>query len=142
MRGLIEEACVALYAAQKDLVDVCAHERTIAAHLAEYLRPLFEGWNVDTEYNREGRKGDPKRDERGRLFPDIIIHTRGQRVESNLAAIEVKGHWNGEDRRVDEEKLRRIRAEYGYQYLFRLELNEEEASLISVEVARAAVATV
>jgi hypothetical protein len=49
-----------------------------------------------------------------------------------LAAIEVKGYWNGEDRRIDENRLRRMRAEYGYQYLYRIELNREGAKLIAV----------
>lgn len=132
VRQLIGAACEFLYADHKDLVDFQTHERTIAAYLAEYLRQLFEGWDVDTEYNREGRKRDPKRDEAGRLFPDIIIHTRGERLGANLAAIEVKGYWNVEDRAIDEKKLRRIAAEYGYQHLFRLELKEEDTSLISV----------
>jgi len=133
LRNCIKEACGRLYNSQKDLITAQAHERTIGAYMAEYLRPLFEGWQVDSEYNREGIEGRRKRDERGGMVPDIIIHKRGQRLGANLAAIEIKGHWNREERAVDEEKLRRIRAEYGYQFVYRLELGPEAANLIRVD---------
>jgi hypothetical protein len=135
VRAHIEQACARLYRAQKDLIDRETHERTIVNHLADYMRPLFAGFAVDTEYNREGQGRDPKRDERGRLYPDIIIHTRGQRLGPNLVAIEVKGHWNPEDRGFDEENLRRMAAEYRYQFLFRIELDPDGAELIRVEPA-------
>jgi hypothetical protein len=98
---------------------------------------MFPNLAVDTEYNGEGRGRDAKRDKRGRLYPDIIIHTRGERLGPNLEVIEGKGHWNPEDRGFDEENVRRMAAEYRYQYLFRLELEPDAARLIPVEPARA-----
>src|SRR5262249_15729701 len=118
---------------QKALIDNEAHERTIGAYLAGYLRSLFPDWNVDPEYNREGADQQPKGDAEGNLIPDIVIHTRLVKLGPNLVAIEMKGHWNDEDRAVDEQKLRRIRAEYGYQFLYRIELGPDEAALIPVD---------
>src|SRR5262245_45732825 len=113
VKGLLEEACARLYAEQLELVATRTNERTIQAYLVGYLQPLFAEWEVDPEYNREGRAGERKRDEEGLLVPDIIIHTRGERLGPNLAAIEIKGYWNVQDRRMDEDKLRRIAVEYG-----------------------------
>jgi hypothetical protein len=55
VRTRIEEACRLLYAEHKLLVDTEANERGTVAHLAGYLRLLFDEWEVDTEYNRQGR---------------------------------------------------------------------------------------
>jgi hypothetical protein len=133
VKARLEEACRTLYFRDRFLIDTQGNERNIVCHLAGYMRQFFQDWAVDTEYNRVGDEGDPKRDERGRLlFPDIIIHTRGERLGPNLAVIEVKGFWNSEDRDIDEGKLRGMAAEYGYQWLFRLELGAESAEVISV----------
>jgi hypothetical protein len=132
VRALIQAACARLYRRHRTLIDFRAHERTIAGRLAGYLELLFDGWDVDADYNREGNAGDPKHDEQGLIVPDIIIHRRGQRRGANLVAMEMKGYWNREDRGIDEEQLRRMAAEYGYQFLFRLELEPDAARLIAV----------
>lgn len=111
VRALIQAACARLYRRHRTLIDFRAHERTIAGRLAGYLELLFDGWDVDADYNREGNAGDPKHDEQGLIVPDIIIHRLGQRRGANLVAMEMKGYWNREDRGIDEEQLRRMAAE-------------------------------
>lgn len=83
------------------------HERSIAFKLAEYLQPLFNGCNVDSEYNGDAEKEndrkallivhqeieniglEPNEDNNYSISPDIIIHQRGHN-KNNLVVIEVK----------------------------------------------------
>jgi hypothetical protein len=70
------------------LFPVRLSEWTVAFRLGVYLNALFEGWNVDAEYNRKGKNA--KRRASGKRFrPDIIFHTRGEE-EPNLIAFELK----------------------------------------------------
>jgi hypothetical protein len=131
----VTEACWKLYTNHKHLITSCAHERTIVADvIAPSLRGRFPEWTVNTDYNREGLAGDPKRDLRKKLLiPDIIIHRPGiSGTPDNYAAFQVKGYWNKEHRRKDSNSLRRIRAKHGYRFLFRIELGEEGHELIVV----------
>ena len=129
----INEACLLLYEEKPDLMINKVHERTITSELAHNLKRLFTGWDVNVEYNREGNAGKPKQSAKGeRLFPDIIIHKRGRRLGPNLAVIQAKGYWNDEDRSKDEEDLKKLRENYKYQSLYRLELNPESFELIEI----------
>jgi hypothetical protein len=129
----IGEACADLYKRGRHLLLEKAQERTIVADfIAPHLRTSFPGWDVTTEYNREGIKRDPKKDLDGNLLiPDIIIHKFGP-YGPNLVAIQVKGYWNREDREKDETSLRNIRAKHGYKYLFRLELGPDKYELVPI----------
>lgn len=133
----INEALSELYQRDPILIENKTNEPTIVAHLAEYLRPLFDGWSVDTGYNRDGRE-TKKDSESNRILPDLIIHLqtpdREQRnsPENNLVAAEAKGYWNTEDREKDAGKLRDMKSRYGYQYLFRIELGKDAGQLIEI----------
>lgn len=76
------------------LLDVDASERSITHHLAVYLHQEFESWNVDVEYNRDGHE-EVKRlrnlpdVDRDNVFPDVIVHRRGNN-DKNLLVVEVK----------------------------------------------------
>lgn len=130
---IIKSACDRLYREQKDLIDTRSHERTIAAYLAEYLRPHFPGLQVDSDPNRMGNKGEAKRARDGRrLVPDLIVHERGSIEGPNLAVIQIKGFWNKENRQKDEEDLHDLWSAFGYEHLYRLELNPEDYELINV----------
>lgn len=132
-REKIEKACNKLYQNKHDLIVNEVHERTIAAELKSYLEPLFSGWDVSIEYNREDSSNDPKRGLDGkRIIPDILIHTRGSIEGPNLAAIQVKGFWNSEDRTKDETDLKKLRAKFGYKFLYRLELCLDNPELIEI----------
>jgi len=130
---VINDACVELYQKAKCLIDDRTHERTIVAdHLGPYLRGKFSGWDVNTEFNREGKKRGPKKDLAGKvLVPDIIVHKHGP-DGPNLAVIQVKGYWNREPRAIDEAKLRRIQTKHGYKLLYRLELGREKHQLLQI----------
>lgn len=130
----VSEACEALYKTSFDLIVTKTHERTIAAKLANLLEDVFDGWDVDVEYNREGGEGRSKRSlEDELLLPDIIIHKRGSIIGPNLVVIQVKGFWNNENRAKDEKDLRKLRERFGYKKLYRLELNFESYELIEVD---------
>lgn len=104
-------------------------ERSIAHRIACYLEPLFDGYNVDCEYNgdilqRSNRKAIQilKEDLEGlnlirendefnednaisrSVFPDVIIHHRGD-GDYNLCAIEIKKSSNNISFDYDQLKL-------------------------------------
>ena len=70
----------------RPLLLVNANERSITHKFAECLIPLFPGWDIDCEYNRdgydiktigEGPVGISSDDENAvTIFPDIIVHHR------------------------------------------------------------------
>lgn len=139
IKSHITQALSKLYAHESDLISIQAEEKTISAQLICYLKPYFISWNVDVEYNRDG-EDTKKNSNEGRIFPDIIIHHRTPyreqkySPENNLVAIEVKGHWNVENRQSDETKLRDMKRRYGYQYIFRIELDREMGKLVPVNL--------
>ena len=74
------------------LLHASVHERTMTHKFAEALQIVFHNWNVDCEYNRDG-KYNPKAidlpDEPDKtVFPDIIIHHRNSK--ENLVIFEAK----------------------------------------------------
>jgi len=98
--------------ADEYLLQVNVNERTIAHRLACLLQLEFDEYSVDCEYNRDGH--DPKEiaygsgddDEHGsRVYPDIIVHRRGNN-DSNLLVIELKKSNNPEADDRDFEKLK------------------------------------
>lgn len=135
IRNELQAACQQLYANKKYLIDEESNELTIAGHIATYLRETIKGWDIDTDYRREGEIEDriPKRDLEGNIIiPDIVIHKHGP-AGPNLAAIEIKGHWNNEDRAIDEAKVKAIQLKHGYAFLFRIELLNKGFEIISVD---------
>ena len=87
---------------------------------------IYEGLHVDGEYNRHGI--DPKRLAESLIFPDVIVHKRGE-DGANLCVIEFKksltaaGERRSEcDFKRDVEKLRAMTipqkdgGEFGYQW--------------------------
>jgi len=98
VRSLLDVAIHRLLENDTYLFEHDLHERTITHKLAEYLQPLFPAWNVDCEYNRDGhepkrvRLGDPPEpewDQGSNVFPDIIVHQRGNN-DHNLLIVEAK----------------------------------------------------
>ena len=97
------------------LFEIDVHEQTITHQFGIYLRERFPGWDVDCEYNREGRvvKRLPPMpsenvldipDEHGDLIkPDIIVHRRT--IRENLLVVEVEKAGN-DDHSEDDRKLR------------------------------------
>jgi hypothetical protein len=96
------EACREIRIKDGALFDFDVNERTLTQRLALYLQKYFPYYKVDCEYNREveNKKRLPiikvesvmTDDIRARtVFPDIVIHDRGNHVH-NLLVIEAKVH--------------------------------------------------
>ena len=94
------------YVKDKYLIDNDIHERSMTHKLAIYLEELFNGYDVDCEYNKnisESKKiydveykiQEIRKIEKDEykdsvvVFPDITIHKRGNKLK-NLLVIEVK----------------------------------------------------
>ncbi len=104
-----------------------ANERTITALLACHLKPLFPGWNVDCEFNRDFKDAnDIKKIDGKRVVPDIIIHHRCLAdvkgfpdPADHLLVIEVKHSPKNDPSSVEDAKdigkLAGFRDEHGYQ---------------------------
>ena len=78
-----------------DKIDVC--ERSLMHRFTHYFMEyaesgkdaFYEGLHVDGEYNRQGRDGCPKLRCGKPIYPDVIVHTRGDN-RCNLCVIEFK----------------------------------------------------
>ena len=114
-----------LYSNDKYLIYHQVNERSIVFRFAHYLQSELEkirkyrAYNLDCEYNRnmDGPKSFCEGD-RG-VYPDLIIHKRGNN-NNNLLIIEFKTYWNN-DTTEDESKIRRfvsINGDYKYKYGF------------------------
>ena len=74
-------------------------ERSIVFRLAHYMQiimdnsPAFENYVLDCEYNRNGVHAKTLPSFPNGVFPDVIIHNRGNN-DSNLLIMEVKTYWN------------------------------------------------
>ena len=138
-------AIVDLYRYDGDLLDRDANERSITHKLAEHLQRQFPEWNVDCEYNRQGKavkrlaglykKGDISDSdcEAKTVFPDIIVHKRGR--EDNLIVIEVKKRSSTSSRTKDIKKLKSFTKypEFGYCTSLFLRIgNKDEAAELTV----------
>jgi hypothetical protein len=133
IRKLIEGAYQMLIEKDGYLLKVDANERSITHRLAIHLESVFPEYNVDCEYNRNGL--DPKKlikfkkeidpdDTNGKtVYPDIIIHHRGE--NSNFIVIEAKKISNKDD--SDREKLAIYKKElfYKYAYFVRFPIGED-----------------
>lgn len=108
------------------------NERTVTHRLGIYLAGLFNGLDVDCEYNRQYdeatdeyisknvdlpkiKEGEVLKDIEARtVFPDIIVHKRT--TSFNLLAIEVKMGWKNSKGLFDEVKAEAYKRTLGYQY--------------------------
>lgn len=88
LESKVEKAIMLLLKNDLFLLEIKAHERSVAHKLAEYLQQEFLEYHVDCEYNRCG--SNIKRIKKNRVYPDIIIHKRGNDSGNNLLAIEMK----------------------------------------------------
>jgi hypothetical protein len=77
-------------------------ERPISHRLGFYLQFLFNGYNVDCEYNKH-LEGSKMID--GSLaIPDILVHRR-RTDDDNLLAVEVKAKRNRKEAEMDRTKI-------------------------------------
>lgn len=123
-------ALSAFYEKDNFLLDCNASERSMTHRLAVYLEHLFPNYNVDCEYNRienDIKKVDELKseigvckktcemcDEKCKVFPDIIVHKRGEKV--NILVIEAKKHCSEQERSYDFKKLDALTKSSQYKY--------------------------
>lgn len=115
---------------QHQLLELDANERAIGATLAHvFMREMFPYHRVDAEYNRVGLDGSAKRlnlplecgGDNARVFPDIVVHRRGDNQE-NILAVEIKLTSNKQPRHCDLIKLEAFREQLRYRVGVFLEL--------------------
>ncbi len=125
------------------LLEYDVNERSISHKLAEYLQQLFPDYHVDCEYNWQVDNFNEKSHNKELLFtkeeeklfyprtkeeqikdknahsvfPDIIIHKRGDNL-GNLLIIEIKKSSNSERLAIDHDrvKLEKYKEKFGYTY--------------------------
>lgn len=138
---LFDYALRMLYEKDHLLFDVEAQERTFAGRLAIYLQHAFdpEFQNelcVDIEYNREGNeiKRRHRRDRRGWIAPDIVLHKRTSVDKDNILYCEVK---KSEDEfNNDSERVKDAVRERHYQFGVNLYSIQPEEAKLSVFMSR------
>lgn len=127
--------CALKLLAEKDshLFQVNANERSISHKLAMHLEQddEFQEFDIDCEYNRDSR--DPKRASGKLIYPDIIIHKRGEPV--NILALEIKKKSTASKERSEKDasKLCSLIDEHQYQHAAYIILPDaiyDEASVI------------
>jgi hypothetical protein len=128
------------------------NERTISHKLAEYLEMVFPNYDVDCEYNKmpdedakeyvnktlnlevEGIESDD--DKAVTVYPDIVVHKRGNN-ENNYLVIEVKKKEYAETKRRGKEetyktfdfrKLKAYTKQLNYTYGIYLEFDKDNIS--------------
>lgn len=124
---LLKTAVDVFYRRDKNLVEIGGLERTCASRIAGYLQRLLDIYgydnyclSVDCEYGKATSNSGEELikyldsnnayaahyGEKGRIFPDIIVHERGVHT-NNMLVIELKGYWhNDDDWKYDEKKLK------------------------------------
>lgn len=124
VESALDKALEQLLRSDGAILTMDVNERSISHRLALYLEPLFPGWNVDCEYNRN--HDDPKRlnirrrnilsddTQATTVFPDIIVHRRG--TDDNFVVIEMKKTTSQEEDAYDLEKLDAFKKQLRYQY--------------------------
>ena len=124
IRKHIERAYQMLIKKDKYLLEIDANERSITHRLAIYLELEFPEYDVDCEYNRDGfsskrligykKKIDSDDTDGVTVYPDIIIHHRGER--DNFIVIEAKKYSSTDD--SDKEKLNIYKNELLYKHAY------------------------
>ena len=116
-----------------------ANERSLCHRLALYMEGLFKGYSVDCEYNRSaeeskrmkfdveevekglGNKNSSKDLEAKTVYPDIIVHKRGDNSD-NLVVIEAKKDTN-KDSDNDKIKIKKYMNQLKYKNGFLVKFN-------------------
>lgn len=118
----LRKALAAFLDADRYLLGVHASERAVGHRLAWHLQREFSEWHVDCEYNRDGgaiKSIDVPQDliawnetEAKTVFPDIIVHWRGEEGP-NVLVIEMK-KVGSPGSNFDRRKLWAFRQDLGY----------------------------
>ena len=119
----INECLTLLFRNDKHLVVKNVSERALSHMLACYLKPKFNEWDVDCEYNKDrdaikslssledilremGREELIMDIKERKVIPDIIVHQRG--TDDNLIVIEMKK--SGRSKKFDDFDIAKLKA--------------------------------
>jgi len=117
---LLKEAVASLYIHDKRNIDMKVNEMNLCSRLAHHLEIrlrqeyglLYEGYYVDTEYNRGF--GNQKKyviyndQELHSVRCDLLLHSRGLKVPDNILALEMKKENVGTNVDNDHDRLENI----------------------------------
>lgn len=127
LETLINTAVCNFLADDEILLETEGSEWSIAHRIAVYLEPMFPGWNIDCEYNRQGADRQPKSgnvSKSGRCRPDIIIHHRTEKdLKHNLLVVEIKKAEDPEDFERAKDYSAPPKGDRNYQYQFGLAIS-------------------
>ncbi len=136
-KAKVTKALNSLLSKDTDLLWLGVHERSVAHKFAEYLQDEYKVHNVDCEYNRDGLETkiletlieDTNEKEPHRIFPDIIVHRRGNN-NFNQLVIEIKT--SNASSKGDIEKLEKLtQRKHGFHYKYglflRFECNDDKS---------------
>ena len=134
IRAGILSALFELYKRDKQILSINANERSITHRFAISIEKECPGWDVDCEYNRDGK--DVKRGNSNCLvLPDIIVHKRG-RKGPNLIVIEAKKDsysdlkkYQDKDKHKIEDHIQKYRYSFGLFIIFNVENSQLSADL-------------
>lgn len=148
VQNKLKKAIFLVYKNDFHLIDKKAHERAIAHRLALYLEDFFRGWHVDCEYNLDHndfkeilnpcdhckgrhkcRKAIKTNDALKKVFPDIVIHIRGQQI--NLLAIEMKKSNSQGCEKYDKSKLDKYKKWLNYKCTAFIKFKKSRETTIS-----------
>ena len=130
IKAAIQQAIEKLKAESPPEFFGAVHERATAHRLATHMEPLFTGWNIDCEYDRDGQmeklllgiKGCNSKKKSNKILPDIIVHHRVKQGSAhNLLVIELKK--DATEDVCDKKKLELLTANGHYQYQLGLYIN-------------------
>jgi len=132
VREILSNALERVVEDDADILGYDVNERSITHRLAVYLdEEIGDEWDVDVEYNREGEDEvskavsieylksqipddvDPEDLDAKTVYPDAIVHNRGERYQ-NLLVIEAKK--SGRSGEYDREKLTAYKEELRYEH--------------------------
>lgn len=107
---LVSIALKAVYKYDKYLIDIMANERCIVFRFGYYFQTLlsmhrkYNEYDLDLEYNRDGEDSKKTPNHEKGIYPDVILHKRGNNND-NLLVMEFKGHWNNKGQEIDKNKI-------------------------------------
>ena len=135
VKAKVQAALADFQICDKYLLECNLNERTISHSLAVHLMKRFRPWDVDCEYNRDYGvvkslclpivDVDWTDTEAKTVYPDIIIHKRGE--GPNVLVVEMKK--KGRSSEFDKKKLRAYKEQVGYEYACLIWINASDCRL-------------
>lgn len=125
IHSALNVALDSLFTHDKHLLSADTNERSLSHMLAVHLLSQFPNYQVDCEYNRDGfdvkklmlaeRPAKYDEVEAVTIFPDIIVHKRGENTQ-NILVIEMKKASSIINHHYNIQKLKAFKSELKYLF--------------------------